>query len=184
MNGKEMSLTNVFRRIVTVVSVVLFVLVCSMLFSLRANAAQGPVSGTTGSVTYSYDGNGKFTVSGNGAMANYANDYSRPWHTYRGEIKTIILENGVTSIGDYAFYGCGVNSVSIPESVTYIGAYSFVAAPLIQVRIPGGTIGRNAFQACGSMGTLMIGKNVTSVAQDAFAGCAALTSLGWCVVYE
>ena len=49
-----------------------------------------------------------------------------PWYSQRKKIKKVVIENEVTSIGNYAFYGCsGLTSVTIPNSVTSIGNDAF-----------------------------------------------------------
>ena len=79
-------------------------------------------------VTWDFDeATGTLTISGTGAMANYYSSSSdRPWADKLSDIKSVVIENGVTSIGSYAFEHCtGLESVTIPNSVTSIGYYAF-----------------------------------------------------------
>ena len=100
----------------------------------------GATSGTTGDCTWTLDDNGTLTISGNGAMGNYYYDSSygitdAPWGA---NIKTVVIEGGVTSIGYMAFYGCKLlTSVTIPDSVTSIGGFAFRGCTgLTSVTIP------------------------------------------------
>ena len=78
-------------------------------------------------VLWGYDnGTQTLTISGTGAMADYNSD-NQPWKDFRGDITSVVIEDGVTSIGDYAFYGCtSLTSVTIyaPE-LTYYGSNAF-----------------------------------------------------------
>ena len=70
------------------------------------------------------------TISGTGEMKNYDYNYGdnidAPWKPYRTEIQTVVIEDGVTSIGDCAFYNCSaLTQVTIPEGVTSIGRDAF-----------------------------------------------------------
>ena len=92
-------------------------------------------SGSCGEVSYSYvESTHTLTISGTGAMADYASSSERPWDSYVEDIETIIIENGVTSIGDRAFEKCtGLTTVTIPASVTYIGRDAFYVCPKVEV---------------------------------------------------
>ena len=84
-------------------------------------------SGSCGeNVTYSFvSSTGTLTISGTGAMKDYNTSNSAPW--YYLSIKKVVINNGVTSIGDYAFSECtGLTSVTIPNSVTSIGSDAFL----------------------------------------------------------
>ena len=90
----------------------------------------GATSGTTGSCRWSLDDEGNLTISGNGAMVDYDATYSNDtWITtapWGANIKSVVIEDSVTSIGSYAFYKCtGLTSVIIPDSVTSIGWSAF-----------------------------------------------------------
>jgi len=90
--------------------------------------------GVTGSLTWSLCSSGTLTISGDGAMPNYSYYYGSflstniPWYSYRTSVTSVVLDSRITSIGDYAFYGCtnvGFTSITIPNSVTNIGNYAF-----------------------------------------------------------
>lgn len=96
------------------------------------------ISGSCGdNVTYVLDADGVLTISGTGAMKNFS-DYG-PWYSARDSIKTVIISNGVTSIGRCAFKGCReMTSVTIPGGVTSIGDYAFnKCSSLTSVTLPG-----------------------------------------------
>ena len=87
----------------------------------------------------------------------------------------------VTSIGDYAFYGCtGLISIEIPNSVTSIGNNAFRGCTgLTSINIPNSvtSIGYNAFYGCTGLTSINIPNSVTSIGGSAFSGCTGLTSI-------
>ncbi len=95
--------------------------------------------------------------------------------------KNTIIPNSVTSIGDYAFYGCSdLTSITIPNSVTSIGYRAFYyCTGLTSVTIPNSvtSIGREAFYCCTGLTSLTIPNSVTSIGGDAFSFCSGLTSV-------
>ena len=96
-------------------------------------------------------------------------------------VTDLTIPNGVTSIGNYAFWSCtGLTSVTIPDSVTSIGSYAFYGCTgLSSVTIGSGvtSIGYNAFSGCTGLTSVTIGNGVTSIGEDAFLSCTNLTSV-------
>ena len=111
-------------------------------------SANAETSGTCGpDLTWHLTDNGVLTISGKGKMYDYSSLNGAPWHDY--DIKRIIIGDGITRIGGYAFFNCSaLTSVTIPNSVTTIGEYAFAkCSALTSVTIPNSvmTIGYNAF---------------------------------------
>ncbi len=100
---------------------------------------------------------------------------------YLGTAMEVTIPNGVTSIGNRAFYRCSsLTSVTIPDGVTRIGYDAFQnCTGLTSVTIPNSvtTIGSSAFYGCSSLTSVTIGSGVTSIGYDAFEYCSNLTSV-------
>lgn len=126
---------------------------------------------------------GILTISGSGAMTAFGSASAVPWYSFRSDIKAIVLESGVTTIGNYAFYGCNnasFTSISIPEGITAIGNSAFYGCTsLASVTLPSTltSIGSNAF-INDALTSIIIPSSVTSIGSGAFKGNAALVSVG------
>ena len=110
-----------------------------------------------------------------------------------GELITdLVIPDGVTSIGKYAFWGCSsLKSITIPDSVANIGAYAFFRfRGLNNITIPNSvtSIGEYAFSECSSLTSITLLSKMTSIGDYAFKGCSSLisitipngeTSIGW-----
>ena len=98
-------------------------------------------------------------------------------------LETVIFEENsqLTSIGDYAFYGCSsLTSITIPAGVTSIGISAFDGcSSLTSITIPEGvtSIGAGAFEYCSSLTSITIPAGVTSIGRYAFDDCSSLTSI-------
>ena len=93
---------------------------------------------------------------------------------------SITLPESVTSIGNYAFFYCSsLTSITIPESVTSIGIYAFCGCSLTTITIPEGvtSIAEGAFQSCWSLTAINIPEGVASIGDWAFCGCGSLTAI-------
>ncbi|MCC8068894.1 MAG: leucine-rich repeat protein [Ruminococcus sp.] len=132
--------------------------------------------------TYSFDiTTGTLTISGTGDMENYSSSSDVPWYSFKEDIKTIIIEDGVTSIGNDAFYGCiSLTEVTMPNSITSIGEYAFFwCKSLTEITIPNSvtSIDAGAFSGCTSLTSVIIPDSVTSINSFAFHQCTSLTEV-------
>ena len=134
-------------------------------------------NGTCGeNLTWTLDTeSGVLTISGTGAMENYSYHNSDiPWYSYVNSITSIVISDGVTSIGDWAFQECSsLTSVTISNIVTSIGKYAFLdCSSLTSVKIPNGvtSIGDGAFLNCSNLTSITIPNSVTYIGSDAFKG--------------
>lgn len=121
-------------------------------------------------------------IRGNGAMYDYSGSFATaPWNEYKADIVEVVIHQGVTGIGDYAFYNCvNLGSVTLPESITSIGSYSFgYCNSLAQITIPNGVknISSYAFYYCTSLTQMTIPNGVQSISPYAFYHCTSLTSM-------
>lgn len=88
------------------------------LLPARASAAESVASGSCGSegdgsnLTWTLDSDGTLTISGTGTMADYYGS-SAPWYSYQSQCKALVIENGVTRIGDRAFYNCTGRMINV-----------------------------------------------------------------------
>ena len=140
-----------------------------------------PKSGETGQLLWRYDPkDSSLTLSGTGALPDYPIGQA-PWFEFNDQIDTVVLKEGVTRIGDYAFYNCTeLTSVEIPEGVTYIGESAFACCQSLEsVTIPGSVteIGEGAFESCDSMMVLELASGLKCVGAFAFSECVALREL-------
>ena len=72
---------------------------------------------------------GVLTISGSGAMTDYSNESEVPWRWWRESITSVIIQNGVTRIGDNAFYNCAnITSMTVPPSITSFGTDAFYSS--------------------------------------------------------
>ena len=124
---------------------------------------------------------GTLTISGTGAMKNYNYSDNQSPVYINSSVKKVVIEDGVTSIGNDAFYYCtSLTSITIPDSVTSIGSSAFRdCTSLTTITIPDGvtSIGSSAFRDCTSLTTITIPNSITSIGEAAFGNCISLTSI-------
>ncbi|MGN0606746.1 MAG: leucine-rich repeat protein [Oscillospiraceae bacterium] len=128
-------------------------------FTVNAAETVSDDSGSCGAnCTYKFDSStGTLTISGSGNMYIYGYNNVN-WYNYKQNIKSVIIENGVTSIGDYAFYECtNLKKITISNSVNSIGIC--------------------AFSKCSSLTEITIPDSVTSIKYTAFNYCNNLTNI-------
>ncbi|MBP5368003.1 MAG: leucine-rich repeat domain-containing protein [Bacteroidales bacterium] len=136
---------------------------------------------------------GTLTISGTGDMPDYevrnigdSPNYIKltcnaPWFPQQDKIKKVVIEDGVTDIGDCAFFCCtNLTSITIPNSVTCIGDDVFEGCgSLTSISIPNSvtSIGNFAFDHCDSLTSVTIPNSVTSLGENAFSFCLGLTTI-------
>ena len=135
-----------------------------------------------GNLTWKLDADGTLTISGTGAMKDY--DYYNnpsPASQKKDSVKKVVIEDGVTSIRNSAFYDCNsLTSITIPNSVTSIGDSAFSNCYyLTNITIPNSvtSIENYAFRSCSSLTSITIPDSVTSIGKLAFYSCDSLTSI-------
>ncbi len=146
-------------------------------------------SGTCGeNLTWTLDDTGTLTISGTGEMTDYNYGSDAPWYRHLASIKTIVIDDGVTGIGDYAFDNSdnafdaisSLTSVTIGNSVTSIGTGAFMwCAKLTDVTMGNSVTSfeRNAFYHCNNLTSVEIPDSTVSIGRDAFSYCKSLTSV-------
>lgn len=170
----------------------IFLTLCLVLPCLSATAFLAdqpePTSGNCGTgLTWSLqqnnsgqsDGNPTYTLTirGNGAMENYMglDEQAAPWvrYSYKNQITEAKIENGVTLIGECAFYSCrGLTRVDIPSQIVSIGESAFASCEnLTDVNLSNGlqSIGQSAFFQCKKLANITIPNSVTSIGVAAFS---------------
>ena len=152
-----------------------------------ANIAES--SGKCGAnVYYSYNAETHtLTISGEGEMWGWqlVEIDDRPWRTFYKNIRSIVINSGVTSIGNWAFTNFeSLTSVTIPSSVATIYDCAFLGCSgLTSVTIPNGVImiedddWGGAFGNCTGLTSIIIPNSVTSLGGNTFRGCSSLTSI-------
>ena len=124
---------------------------------------------------------GVLTISGEGAMENYAKAVKQPWYEKRTQITSVVVKDGITEIGDFAFYGLtNLKEISIADSVTKIGDYALKnCSALSEVQLPEKleSVGESAFYGCTALKDITFHENVQSIGSYAFSRCTELKKI-------
>ena len=161
------------KRKITILTIVFLssVLMCANAFA----AASGRCGN---SIKWTLDDSGNLTLSGSGEMWN--NFYDVPPFKDYG-IKTVTIGDGITSIGDYAFYYCSeLTELTLSNSLTSIGKYAFKGCiGLTELTLPNSvtSIEYYAFSGCSGLTELTLPNSVTSIWEGAFFGCSGLAKI-------
>ncbi|MCD8180423.1 MAG: leucine-rich repeat domain-containing protein [Firmicutes bacterium] len=137
-----------------------------------------PSYGTDGSISWSVT-NGVLTISGAGEIPDYSVGVA-PWYSLASTIKTVVINSGMTTIGENAFYGLEkVTSVTIPDGIITIGASAFKGcSSLSSITLPETItgIGDYAFKNCG-LTSIIVPDSVEIIGCGAFDGCDDIVSI-------
>ena len=144
-----------------------------------SEAGKVAYSGTEGNLNWSLTNGGILTISGGGAIPDYTPANLPPWNNYNGSIYTIVIEKGVTGIGDYAFYESSALSVYLPDGIEEIGQHAFEKSLLMSITLPGTveTIENSAFGYCANLTSASVSEGLKTIGDKAFYGCTSLTHI-------
>lgn len=157
------------------------------------------------SLTWSLSSDGTLTISGTGDMYDYnaVPPYNiSPWY-HNTDIKKLVINNGVSSIGDYALLGCykissislpeslerigysaldpcsGLTEIDLPKNLTKLGGYSLAGGSFSFIKIPDGisSIELYTFSGCENLQNVELPNDLTTINEGAFNHCESLTSI-------
>ncbi len=128
----------------------------------------------------------KLEITGTGEMPNYWTSGTKlaPWNSYKDSIKTVTISEGITSIGEYAFYSFGnyscdnLTSVSLPSTLNSIGSGAFYCCESLEsIVIPDDVtaIKENTFYGCTALQTVALQKNLANIRRMAFTGSGLIS---------
>ena len=201
------------KRVLSILTALALTLgLCTPLGGLMPEAKAAEIaSGTCGAgLTWTLDSEGTLTISGEGEMYNFGIEGTRPadfspedigWNDYRDEIRSIVIEEGVSVTCLFAFEYCtNLTSVSLPDSLVVLDGFRFCTS-LTSIVIPDGVkcientafkgsglesvylpdsvteIEPSAFEDCTSLKTVRMPSSVEEMGWSTFAGCTNLTSV-------
>jgi len=163
---------NISRRIL---GAVIFICLALSVFSVQAFAAKDAGAG----IEWRIEGD-TLIVSGHGEMRDFTEHDTPPWHSYRDDIRLVIIDDGITSVGDLAFYKYdNVVSVILAPSVKSIGAYAFSDCTSLEMISFGRVevIESSAFARCSALTSVRLPSSLISIENKAFYRCTSLLAV-------
>ncbi|MBP5476099.1 MAG: leucine-rich repeat domain-containing protein [Paludibacteraceae bacterium] len=149
---------------------------------ITCNASSGTCGANGDNLTWSLSCDGVLTISGEGDMKQWTHvttSHYAPWRSY--EVESIVIEEGVTSIGMFAFWNCyHVQEITLPNSLKLIGASAFFGCTgLESVTFGSGiaAIGEYAFDGCTGLTSMEIPETVTTIGAGILANCSNIESI-------
>lgn len=156
-------------------------LVVLLILPIIPTASAAEASGTCGNgVSWSLE-SGVLIISGKGNMRNYGEFSPAPWSGYADSIRSVRVENGVTAVGDFAFFQMDqITSVTLADSVKTIGGWAFYECTALEMLDLGGgvtSIGESAFELCANLMSVKLPDTLNSLGDQAFYRCSGLKSI-------
>ncbi|MBR3596338.1 MAG: leucine-rich repeat protein [Clostridia bacterium] len=133
------------------------------------------------SATWTINLKKELIISGNGAINDYDYSEEAPWKAYSTQIERIIVNSGITTIGEYAFYDLEkVDTVSLPETLTDIKYYSFASCEALEsIVLPASAVnlGGSVFSNCSNLSDVTLSGSLTTIPSYMFSDCSALAEI-------
>ena len=179
-------------------------LLCLSLVAFALGAGAAVETGSCGdNLTYALDTEtGVLTISGNGAMTDFYEATPAPWSSYAASVRTVVLEEGVTTLGNLALVGTNLERLTLPTTLTEIGTGNlpwesplWKSMPDGEVCVDGWLMGYKGTKpknlclsegivgmtdgvfALGSVETAVLPSSLMYVGKDSFFLCDALTDV-------
>lgn len=168
------------RRIILICALVIAAMICCISIAYADDSGNCGYYGQNVTWHY-YDSSKTLRISGSGLMTEdyIKNGLIPPWKQRNYEIRKVIIDSGVTSVGSYSFWGSdSLTSVSLPNSVLIIGDGAFYdCSSLSSISLPANLlgIGNQAFLCC-NISRITLPSKVQYIGSDAFSSCN-LTSI-------
>ena len=136
---------------------------------------------------------GMLRMTGTGDMPDYEEAYERPWDEFRFKLNRLVIEEGITKVGNHAFEGTNISYAMLPESVTSIGENSFIGCLFHYICTPSSipystaqaliltesitSIGNRAFEYSYNLESAYIPASVTTIGNRLFSRCRKLAEI-------
>ena len=131
-------------------------------------------------ITWTLTSDSTLTISGTGDMADFTSG-NQPWQDHLTAIRTAVVQEGVTSVGDYFLYGChNLTSIDLPDGLTSVGSHFLRSCTgLTSLTLPEGlsSVGDSFLNGCTGLTSIDLPDGLTSVGSHFLYGCTGLTSL-------
>ncbi len=165
-----------------IVALVSLLLVAVLAFSSCGAKNTANADGKVGDIEWEYISSDKtLKLSGSGDIENYDSSSETPWASALPYLEKIEIGEGITAIGNKAFYGSAkLEKVNIPSTVTKIGDLAFAySASVKEISLPDllASVGKGAFEGCSSLENITLGANLTYLGERAFAFCSSLKNV-------
>ena len=168
------------RKICSIFTVLVLIVLCLFLLPTQSQATEIPSTGVCGeNLIFTYL-NDLLLIQGSGPMTNFDYENKAPWETPDSPIKRIIIDDGVTSIGDYAFSSCTqLEELTLPSTLTQIGKNAFTGCSLKTLVLPDSveSVGNSAFSYCDNLTDLTLSSSLKTIGESAFYNCPKLQNV-------
>ena len=164
----------------------LLLLAALCLASVQVQGQTTVDSGTCGAeaggsnLTWTLTSDSTLTISGTGDMADFTSG-NQPWEEHLAAIRTAVVQEGVTSVGDHFLYSCTrLTSIDLPDGLTSVGDYFLRGCTgLTSIDLPDGvtSVGDHFLRGCSGLTSIDLPDGLTSVGGHFLRGCSGLTSL-------
>ena len=148
----------------------------------QTTVAQGTCGAEAGgsNLTWTLTSDGTLTISGTGDMADFASG-NQPWEEHLAAIRTAVVQEGVTSVGNYFLSNCtGLTSLTLPAGLMSAKhQFLFGCTGLTSLTLPAGlsSVGDNFLRDCTGLTSITLPEELTSVENYFLSGCTGLTSI-------